>query len=108
MFIKKIILEGFKSYGKKVVISGFDPMFNAITGFNGSGKSNILDAICFVLGSSRLELARCEKLQDYIYKSAQPGVLTASVTIEIDNSDGKFSLTEYKNSSTIVVRRTVS
>lgn len=32
----------------------FDPQFNAITGLNGSGKSNILDAICFVLGITRL------------------------------------------------------
>jgi structural maintenance of chromosome 2 len=34
------------------VISGFDPQFNAITGFNGSGKSNILDGIQFLLGST--------------------------------------------------------
>jgi hypothetical protein len=40
------------SRGKKN--SGFDPQFNAITGLNGTGKSNILDAICFVLGISNL------------------------------------------------------
>lgn len=50
MFLEEIVLEGFKSYATKTVISGFDPAFNAITGLNGSGKSNILDAICFVLG----------------------------------------------------------
>jgi recombinational DNA repair ATPase RecF len=44
-----------QSYAKRTVIEGFDPMFNAITGLNGSGKSNILDSICFVLGISRLE-----------------------------------------------------
>lgn len=44
-----------QSYAKRTVIDGFDPMFNAITGLNGSGKSNILDSICFVLGISRLE-----------------------------------------------------
>jgi AAA15 family ATPase/GTPase len=43
-------LLGFKSYPVRTQITGWDPTFNAITGLNGSGKSNILDAICFVLG----------------------------------------------------------
>ena len=54
MFIKEVILEGFKSYAQRTVISGFDCHFNAITGLNGSGKSNILDAVCFVLGISNM------------------------------------------------------
>lgn len=54
MHIKEIILDGFKSYANRTVISGWDQSFNAITGFNGSGKSNILDSICFVLGISNL------------------------------------------------------
>jgi structural maintenance of chromosome 2 len=49
-----MVLDGFKSYGNRTEIHGFDPQFNAITGLNGSGKSNILDAICFVLGISNL------------------------------------------------------
>jgi len=53
MHIFEIILEGFKSYASRTVISRFDPQFNAITGLNGSGKSNILDAILFVLGLSK-------------------------------------------------------
>lgn len=54
MYIKSIIIDGFKSYGKRTEIHGFDPEFNAITGLNGTGKSNILDSICFVLGISNL------------------------------------------------------
>lgn len=54
MHLKSIILDGFKSYGQRTEITGFDPEFNAITGLNGSGKSNILDAICFVLGITNL------------------------------------------------------
>ena len=54
MHIKTIIVDGFKSYATRTEIAGFDPEFNAITGLNGSGKSNILDAICFVLGISNL------------------------------------------------------
>ena len=54
MYLEEIILDGFKSYATRTVISGFDPKFNAITGLNGRGKSNILDAICFVLGITNL------------------------------------------------------
>ena len=55
MHVKEITLDGFKSYAQRVVIPGFDSQFNAITGLNGSGKSNILDSICFVLGISNLQ-----------------------------------------------------
>ncbi len=58
MHLIEIILDGFKSYATRTVISGFDPEFNAITGLNGSGKSNVLDSICFVLGISNLTQAR--------------------------------------------------
>lgn len=54
MYIQEIIIDGFKSYAQKTVVSGFDPQFNAITGLNGTGKSNILDSICFVLGIQNL------------------------------------------------------
>ena len=53
MWIKEIILDGFKSYASRTVISGLDSQFNAITGLNGSGKSNVLDAILFCLGLSK-------------------------------------------------------
>lgn len=57
MHIKSIVLEGFKSYAQRTEVNGFDPLFNAITGLNGSGKSNILDGICFLLGISNLSQA---------------------------------------------------
>ena len=55
MYIKEVIIDGFKSYGTRTEVRGFDQQFNAITGLNGSGKSNILDAICFVLGITNLK-----------------------------------------------------
>ena len=65
MYIKNIVLDGFKSYAQRTEVNGFDPLFNAITGLNGSGKSNILDSICFLLGITNLshvssEAAFCE------------------------------------------------
>ncbi|XP_075681731.1 structural maintenance of chromosomes protein 2 isoform X2 [Rhinoderma darwinii] len=62
MHIKSIIVEGFKSYAQRTEINGFDPLFNAITGLNGSGKSNILDSICFLLGISNLTQGRITKV----------------------------------------------
>ena len=58
MHIEEVTIEGFKSYAKRVVVTQFDSSFNAITGLNGSGKSNILDAICFVLGIKNLSHVR--------------------------------------------------
>lgn len=55
MYVKKLVLDGFKSYGRRTEIEGFDREFTAITGLNGSGKSNVLDSICFVLGISNLQ-----------------------------------------------------
>ena len=54
MYLEELIIEGFKSYVSRTHITGWDPEFNAITGLNGSGKSNVLDAICFVLGITNL------------------------------------------------------
>ena len=58
-----MVIDGFKSYGQRTEIEGFDVEFNAITGLNGSGKSNILDAICFLLGITNLtHVSRGKKL----------------------------------------------
>ncbi|CAG2108738.1 unnamed protein product [Medioppia subpectinata] len=108
MHIKCIILNGFKSYGTETKIDGFDHLFNAITGLNGSGKSNILDAICFVLGLSRMDLARCNNLRELIYKNGQTGVTKASVSIKFDNKDKKQCPAGYENFDEIVITREVN
>lgn len=107
MYIKSIVLDGFKSYGKRTEIVGFDQLFNAITGLNGSGKSNILDAICFVLGLSNMSLARCTNLRELIFKNGQAGVHKAIVTVTFDNSDKAQSPTGYEDLDDIVIRREV-
>jgi structural maintenance of chromosome 2 len=107
MYIKSMVLDGFKSYGTRTEIEGFDKLFNAITGLNGSGKSNILDAICFVLGLSRMELCRCVNLRELIYKNGQTGVTKANVTINFDNTDKDQSPVGYQQYDEIVIRREV-
>nr|CAB3266385.1 structural maintenance of chromosomes protein 2-like [Phallusia mammillata] len=87
MYIKSVTIDGFKSYAQRTVITGFDPLFNAITGLNGSGKSNILDAICFLLGITNLSHVRASNLQDLVYKNGQAGITKAAVSITFDNSN---------------------
>jgi structural maintenance of chromosome 2 len=108
MFIQEVIIEGFKSYAQRTVIQGWDPQFNAITGLNGSGKSNILDAICFVLGITNLSQVRAGNLQDLVYKQGQAGVTKASVTIVFNNADAAGSPIGYEHHETISVCRQVS
>ena len=107
MFVKSIVIDGFKSYGRRTEISGFDREFNAITGLNGSGKSNILDAICFVLGLQNLGQVRATLLQDLVYKQGQTGVTKASVSITFDNSDKEQSPVGYESYDEIMVTRQV-
>ena len=107
MHILEIVIDGFKSYSVRTNIEGFDPQFNAITGLNGSGKSNILDAICFVMGISRMSLIRAEKMQDLVYKGGNAGVTKASVTLKFDNRIKDFSPAGYEEFDTISVSRTI-
>ncbi|KAG2388143.1 hypothetical protein C9374_000993 [Naegleria lovaniensis] len=107
MHIKEIHIDGFKSYATRTVLNGFDKSFNAITGLNGSGKSNILDAICFVLGISNLGQVRVNNLQELIYKQGQADVTKASVSVVFDNSDKDTSPVGYEDQSTITVYRQI-
>ncbi|KAK8090813.1 condensin subunit protein [Apiospora phragmitis] len=107
MRVTEVIIDGFKSYAVRTVISGWDESFNSITGLNGSGKSNILDAICFVLGITNMTTVRAQNLQDLIYKRGQAGVTKASVTIVFDNRDKNKSPIGFEEYATISVTRQI-
>lgn len=107
MHIKSIIVEGFKSYAQRTEINDFDPLFNAITGLNGSGKSNILDSICFLLGISNLSHVRASNLQDLVYKNGQGGITKATVSITFDNSNKSQSPLGFETHDEITVTRQV-
>jgi structural maintenance of chromosome 2 len=107
MKLKEIIIDGFKSYASRTVISGFDPAFTAITGLNGSGKSNILDSICFVLGISNLSQVRASSLSELVYKSGQAGVTRATVSLVFDNDDRRTSPVGYEDFGEITVTRQI-
>lgn len=107
MKIKEIVIDGFKSYGKRRILQNFDQEFNAITGLNGTGKSNILDGICFCLGLTSYRVVRATTMQDLIYKSGHAGVNQATVTIIFDNSVKSKSPEIYKHLDTISITRKI-
>ncbi|XP_053658501.1 structural maintenance of chromosomes protein 2 [Anopheles marshallii] len=107
MYIKSIVIDGFKSYGRRTEVQGFDPEFNAITGLNGTGKSNILDSICFVLGISNLVHVRATSLQDLVYKSGQAGITKATVTLIFDNSNPNQCPIGFENCREISITRQI-
>jgi len=107
MKIVEAVLDGFKSYSNRVVVGPFDEGFNAICGMNGTGKSNILDGICFVLGITNLDQVRVKSMQGLIYKDGQAGVTTASVSIVFNNELKKDSPIGYEHCNQITVTRQI-
>ncbi len=90
-YIKKIELKGFKSFGPKKATITLDKGFTVITGPNGSGKTNIADAVLFGLGELSARRMRASSLSKLIYhgypdlqiKKAK----STKVVIQFDNSD---------------------
>lgn len=107
MYIEEVIIDGFKSYSTRVTVGPFDRQFNAITGLNGSGKSNILDSICFVLGISNLTQVRVGNLSELVYKQGQAGVTKASVTVVFNNEDKQASPVGYEMHDKIIITRQI-
>ncbi|KRX93460.1 Structural maintenance of chromosomes protein 2 [Trichinella pseudospiralis] len=107
MHLKRIELEGFKSYRQRTVLDNFNSNFNAITGLNGSGKSNILDAICFVLGITNLSHVRAASLQDLVSDYGKTGIERAAVSVVFDNSNRARSPYGYENFDEIVISRVI-
>ncbi|MBQ9328395.1 MAG: AAA family ATPase [Solobacterium sp.] len=88
MFLKRIEMQGFKSFADKTVIS-FEHPITGVVGPNGCGKSNITDAVRWVLGEQSSRQMRGEKMSDVIFSgSADRRPLNmAEVTLVFDNSN---------------------
>lgn len=87
MFLKRIELQGFKSFADKTVIN-FDSELVGIVGPNGCGKSNITDALRWALGEQSVKSLRGEKMSDVIFNGTDTrrAVNVAEVTLVLDNS----------------------
>ena len=93
MYLKKIELQGFKSFADKTVLEFF-PGITTVIGPNGSGKSNISDAIRWVLGEQSMKSLRGTKTEDIIFAGTQnrKSLGFAEVSMTIDNTEQKLPI----------------
>lgn len=88
MFIKKLEVQGFKSFPDRTKIL-FHPGITAIVGPNGTGKSNIVDGILWVLGGLRLKSVRGDRTEDFIFNgnAKRPPLSMADGVITLGNEE---------------------
>ncbi|MCP4459918.1 MAG: AAA family ATPase, partial [Cytophagales bacterium] len=103
MQLTKLEIKGFKSFADRVVIN-FDDGITGIVGPNGCGKSNVVDAIRWVLGEQRARLLRSEKMENVIFNGTKSRKQTqlAEVSLTFNNTKNLIP-TEY--SQVTITRR---
>ncbi|MBF0274896.1 MAG: AAA family ATPase, partial [Nitrospinae bacterium] len=99
MFFKQLELVGFKSFSEHHKLA-FDRGINIVVGPNGCGKSNISDAIRWVLGEQSAKILRGQKMEDFIFsgsdKRKPSGYAKVSLTFEVDEGVITTNFGEYK------------
>ncbi|MEM4152242.1 MAG: AAA family ATPase, partial [Nitrososphaerota archaeon] len=103
VYIKRVSIQGFKSFGSRRVVIKPERGFVVITGPNGGGKSNVLDAIKFSLGELSVNALRVGKLSDLIHENNGKRLGQATVTLALDNSDKSLPL----DTDEVMVSRTI-
>jgi len=106
-YVKKIELKGFKSFGHKNVKVTLDKGFTAVTGPNGSGKTNIMDAVLFSLGELSARRLRAESAAKLIFHGSEKAGLEqakkAKAMIQFDNTEGRIPV----DTTTVTISREV-
>jgi chromosome segregation protein len=89
MFLKRLIIHGFKSFADRTEIEFADGI-TALLGPNGCGKSNVVDAVKWVLGEHAIKSLRAEKMEDVIFDGTESrkALNVAEVTLGISNESG--------------------
>ena len=108
MRLSKLKLAGFKSFVDPTTVE-FPSQLSGVVGPNGCGKSNIIDAVRWVMGESSAKHLRGESMADVIFNGStgRKPVGQASIDLIFDNSEGKLG-GEYANFSEIAIKRTVT
>ena len=95
MQLNKLEIKGFKSFGDKVTIN-FDEGITGIVGPNGCGKSNVVDAIRWVLGEQKTKALRSEKMENIIFNGTKKRKATQMAEVSLSFKNTKNLLpTEY-------------
>ena len=103
MRLKRLELFGFKSFADRTVLS-FDRPLTGIVGPNGCGKSNVVDALRWVLGETRPTSMRGGEMADVIFKGSvsRPTMSVAEVTMVLSNEEGEL---EGRGAEVAITRR---
>ncbi|HMN67642.1 MAG TPA: chromosome segregation protein SMC [Bdellovibrionales bacterium] len=106
MRIKKLELIGFKSFKDRTVIH-FDQGITGIVGPNGCGKSNIVDALVWVMGEMSAKHLRGAQMSDVIFGGAEgyAPMGMAEVSLTLENDGGPFPIQYLKHSEIMITRR---
>ena len=93
MYLKRLEMQGFKSFADKTVLE-FRPGITSVIGPNGSGKSNISDAIRWILGEQSMKQLRGTKSLDIIFAGTQArkSLGFAEASLVFDNEDGSLPI----------------
>jgi chromosome segregation protein len=99
MKLKKLEITGFKSFLEKVAVD-FSPGISGIVGPNGCGKSNIADAIRWVMGEQRVRTLRGKKMDDVIFNGSEEaspvGMAEVSMSLTADEEQFPGTYAEFK------------
>lgn len=106
MRIKKLELIGFKSFKDRTVIH-FDQGITGIVGPNGCGKSNIVDALVWVMGEMSAKHLRGSSMSDVIFAGAEgyAPMGMAEVSLTLENDGGPFPVKYLKHTEIMITRR---
>ncbi len=93
MYLKQLELFGFKSFAQKTLLQ-LEPGVSAIVGPNGCGKSNVGDAVRWVLGEQKMRILRGQHMEDVIFSGSDDRhpLGMAEVNLVLDNSDKRLPL----------------
>ncbi len=102
-YIKRLELHGFKSFANKLSVDLCEG-FSSFVGSNGSGKSNVIDALCFVLGKTSKKSMRAEMLTDLIFRGKDGRTAKFAEVNLVFHNDGVFP---YEGEEFVISRRVV-